>query len=752
MMGPKLYGVAMVAAVLCVLTFGRASASESTLTPGFDVPGAQRLTMAYVGFDHMIKYNLDTHTFDAFDLRRHMAANESCDYFVFPPLIQNAPTHSAMTAVAEVTKTIGQVNLAFLGDENFLLQNSATGEYEVRRCSGFMPQQKELPCEVYNVGCDDAMKGSARFFYGGVTHRVIRYDHAEKLIEVLFFDSDIPGGSYPFKPVIKAQFAPFDGEVEFAVMQLPDNGGEVILALEVETGAFKVWKYNSAAKSIAELIQDAVFEGTLEVGFHVRTLTENSLLVFHETSGDFEVLRIMADTNGDLLLESAKRDNIYMGHSCIEHTRGACILSSGCGWCEDDATCHQLDNLRQPCDKRFTCASIVDAYSPDFKKFVEVENPAIQREFGDESSESPVSPLRGTNPAVAATPTSGALHEDDHLEDAIDVNPERGTVFLPPAPSTNHGMDVGYKTPLAQQWPSIDQSTDKMNSASGDVQRSLHVVTPAGDDAAQVAPPPSPTDGRDPIDDPTVNVTAVSKPCDKQKTKSLLEEETFVPSAGAGAKKTSGTQQVDPAFDPAEDATRQGHDLMNGVLTRFSSLAPKTMNFKAPEERTIEQARMGVGADNYAAVRFAPPAPTQVVPKPASKPEEAVAVPAAQNPPLEGDAMDDGAPAATRMSLSSFTQQGFAMANAQFKSESIENPFVPDATETSLEHKADLTGLRSLPTAEADVTLPAAVSDEGNFVEGSAFRDVQVAVTAGSLSQPVVSAPEPAAADQVARA
>merc|ERR1719446_416472 len=101
--------------------------------------------------------------------------------------------------------------------------------------------------------------------------------------------------------------------------------------------------------------------------------------------------------------------------------------------------------------------------------------------------------------------------------------------------------------------------------------------------------------------------------------------------------------------------------------------------------------------------------------------------------------MESGAPSPARVSV--FSQQGFAMANAQFKSESILNPYVPSPEETSHEHKTDLSGRFSKPTYSEDVSLPSAESDEAHFIEGSAFRDVNVELSAGAAATTEQSAP-----------
>lgn len=738
---------------MLLIALGRSvMASESALTPGFeDMGDGQKLTMSYVGFDHMVMYNLDTHTFDAFDMRRNLGANETCDYFVNPPLIHGAPLHSAMTSVAEVRGTIDGMHMTFLGGEMFLLQNAVSGEYEIRRCSGFMPQQKTLPCEVYNVGCDDAMKGSSRYFYGGVNSRVIRYEQSSNLFQVLFFDSDIPGGSYPFQLVMQSNFMSMTGELEFAVLQVPghDGNGEILFAADVNTGSFKAWNYDSSAKDIKGLIGKQVMEGQIDKGYHVRSMTENTLLLFHETTGDFETIRITlsttVDSSSSLVLSSIKRDNIYMGHGCIQHTRGACVTSPGCGWCPDDLTCHQVDNLRKPCDATVYCSSgLVDAYSPDYLKYSEVENPVVEHDFGDEPSESPVSQLRGTDPTQAAVPIQAPLHEDDKLEFGIDVNPEKGTIFTPPSPNANHLMDDIVVKREEIKWPSIGFSEDKMNEATGFEKRHLHTLSPTGhDDALQVPPSPQVEEEQQGQDEALQNVT-VGKPCAKSQTKSLLKEETYVP---AEVPSTSKANAAALSFGPTEDATQSGHDLMNGVRTYFSALAPKTMNLKSASRDVDESKLVPHDEHEYDGVQFVPPAPHQVLPKLPVKKEAPVQAPNVTNPFLVEESMEDGTKE-MRMNSPVSSQQGFAMANAQYKSESIYQPFVPSPFETSAEHRLDFSGKTSLPTLLNDESIPSANDDESNFIEGTAFKDVHVAVAAGKMGVRDDTAPLPSPVDE----
>merc|ERR1712019_84337 len=108
-----------------------------------DISGmGQKIAMSYLGFDHILTYNFETKRFNAFDMRRHLPVNETCDYLVFPPLINNVEHRDVFTTMGELTGTRDKIHLTFLGKEQWMMQNTGTGEYEILRCSGFMPQQK----------------------------------------------------------------------------------------------------------------------------------------------------------------------------------------------------------------------------------------------------------------------------------------------------------------------------------------------------------------------------------------------------------------------------------------------------------------------------------------------------------------------------------------------------------------------------------------------------------------------------------
>lgn len=87
------------------------------------------------------------------------------------------------------------------------------------------------------------------------------------------------------------------------------------------------------------------------------------------------------------------------------------------------------------------------------------------------------------------------------------------------------------------------------------------------------------------------------------------------------------------------------------------------------------------------------------------------------------------------------SQQGFAMANAQFKSESIYRPWVPNPEVTTLEHKGELTGRHSVTVYDRvllDAFLAANRSkDSGTVVEGDDFQDKNIDTVAGKNEQSV---------------
>jgi len=680
----------------------------------------QKIAMTYAGFDHVITYNFETKRFNAFDMRRSLGVNDTCDYLVFPPLINNVEHRDVFTTMSELSGTRDMMHMTFLGKEQWMMQNTGTGEYEVMRCSGFMPQQKELPCEVYNVGCNaKQMKGNARFFYAGVSDRVIRYDPDDGTMDILSYDSDIPGGAYPFKEAMSAHFSPFTGEVEFAAVMLPD-GKELLMALKLSTGEFKVWDYNSRANNIESLIQTLMVSGSLEMGYRVKHVGENSLLIYQENTGEFEVLQLDV-VDGNVTITSQKRDSLFYGHPCILHTRGACVSSPGCAWCTDSATCHHLNSVRQSCSGE-QCSEWVDEYSPKHLKFSEMENPTIIKDFGDEDpSSSPVSPMRGASSANSAVPITAGPHDEVELEDGLKMNPELGMVFTPPLGNPEHKMDDRFVPFNQQKFPEVEASEYKMNNAVA--ARKVHIRSPIGDAGLQETPT---DDALEPPPQGTTNVTLIS-PCDRAPAKSMLKTEKFEP-------PVVDPPEPLPKFNPAEEGTQGGEDMMNLILSKFSSLAPKSMNVKA--DRDFEEtARVPKSSKDYLNKAFNPPQPTQITQKPPKQTEDPV-VPVKLEAYTDGQ-MESGILEQDR-SGPVHSQQGFAMANAQFKSESIYRPWVPNPEVTTLEHKGELTGRNSVTVYDhqlLDEFLAANRSDAGTVVEGTDFEDKSVDTVAGKKTE-----------------
>eukprot|EP00299_Pterocystis_sp_00344_P005745 c17484_g1_i1.p1 GENE.c17484_g1_i1~~c17484_g1_i1.p1 ORF type:complete len:752 (+),score=216.87 c17484_g1_i1:29-2284(+) len=650
--------------VLCVAFLGLCIADDHILT--------------YVGYDHLVHYNAATGALRAFDFHRRLPDNDTCDFFVFPPLIESTKFIDVMTMASPPEKLF----INYMGAEMFLVQDSVTGGYTIRKCSGFMPQQTKLPCEVWTVGHDPSFKEPNRFFFAG-DNRVIRYNSHTRAFDLLWFDTDIHGGGFPFgsKPVLTGQFGAFpdDATVGFAVVHLNKPSMDLILAHDETAGTFKVWQFKKSAKSIEGLIGQLVLTGTLLPHYQIKTLGENQVVAYDRRTGDYEVWRFEIDS-GRVQLKVVKSDSLESGHGCIHHDRQTCIAHKTCGWCADSITCHQLNSQRLPCDGT-KCMSIIDEFSPASKKFQRYEIPIASalKEFGDKPADNPVSPLR----KLSETGASPILRDNDLADESIlegvKTNPSEGIVFVPPRSSNVPCMDSEYQDPRTLPPPDLKAAENNMNLFDGAYVKP-EILSPLGDAKHQ-------HDDSGCVDVVTNGLRNVTKPS------SPAANATYPPVPGSDALASVPEIPLDSAteeFIPMHLGTAMEEDLMNAVRSHYSSLMPKGNNLRTdrpeandppapPTEEMLNEMKFHPKDPNYRKLSRTMQ-PHMLIP---------------EIEPYTSSQMETGVPQNSHVAtdvMASSPVQYKAMANAQFQSSSIYSPPIASPSRVTREHSNDLTG------------------------------------------------------------
>lgn len=696
---------------------------------------ADQHVFTYVGYDHLLDYDPVNGNIRAFDFRRHLRENEQCDIFVYPPLIEKSKFIDVMTSAMDPD----EVSISYLGNENFLVQDGKTGVYTIRRCSGFMPQQTRIPCEVWAVGRNDDFLSPNRYFYGGDS-KVIRYNYKTQAFDLIFYDSDIHGGGYPFgkTSLVSAQFSAFpeNSRVSFAFVTVKGPSTDLLVALNEDSGEFKVWKYNKNAEGrIDQLVGQMMMTGSILPKYNIKTMGEDNLIAYDRITGDFEVLKFVL-VDGRLKVSSVKRDNIELGHGCIFDNRQECIEHSQCGWCGDSLTCHQLDSSRNPCDGT-KCSNLVDQSSPEHIRYqsYETPNPSKLRVFGEEPANNPVSPLRHLHDSSANPILRANDLQDEKIMDSYITNPSEGIVYIPPKSLTIPCMDDDYIDPRDLPGPNITDHMATMNDFNGTaVPVSYH--SPVGDATSQYAPP---------CGDSATPAAAI-----KNVTKSPAleaEEREFLTNY---RPPENFVEAHDSNYLPPDDNTAREEDLMNGVLSHFSSLMPKGNDVAVirpdaldtalpPTSKEIIETTFKPAEGNRWAKRVTVKEALQPTPP------EFDAPPVDKTIPIYDDGqMDEGvrtsnyksSGAATSYEPFDHTQMG-AMINSD-NTLSMLNPPVTAPQLVSEENHHDLTGLepRHEPQLEA---RPDSVVIEGHDLPTVSLDKAQVAPAAASA----IVAPEP---------
>lgn len=655
---------------------------------------AERHVFTYVGFDHLLDYNPATGNLRAFDFRRHLPENEQCDIFVYPPLIEKADFIDAVTSFIAPT----EVFISYLGGEYFLVQDDDSGRYTVRRCSGFMPQQTRIPCEVWAVGHDSAFLAPNRYFFAG-EGRVIRFHRFSQAFDLLSFDADVHGGGFPFgkTPIIAAQFSAFPegANVSFAFASIASIASEprldVMIALDEDRGEFKVWKYSvGAEKDISLLVGQLLMTGSVLPHFELKTMGEDALVAYDKTTGDFEIWRLEM-VNGHLKLVTVKRDNIQSGHGCIFSNRQDCIASPQCGWCADSVTCHQLNRYREPCDGT-RCLDIVDEYSSEHKKFQQFEIPIASsiREFGSAPAVNPLSPLRKLHDDSADPLLRDSDLEDEPIMNNTRTNPSFGVVFVPPKSSNVPCMDNEYDDPKTLPSPNIRSQEETMNAADG-LASPVVIHSPLGEASGQVAPPcPEP--------EPSAVVKNVTK-LNFPGMNATFPQESPQSDYKAPSIASSAAEDMVDIYNPNNDGTARESDLMNGVVSHYSSLMAKE-NDVAAVRPDLYDPPAPESPQMVREMTFKPREPSRRKSFPSnvlSPSEKHVILPYSSrqmesNLPMFGDFLASNAPPSQE---SEDGTQKHAMTATQFRSTSIFNaPFIAPAAITA-ENILDVTGSES---------------------------------------------------------
>ncbi len=99
--------------------------------------------------------------------------------------------------------------------------------------------------QVWAVGHDSAFLEPFRYFYAGAG-RIIRFNRWSQAFDLLSYDADVHGGGFPFGslPILSGTFSayPMGANVTFAYASIADAKMDVILALNEDSGEFKVRK------------------------------------------------------------------------------------------------------------------------------------------------------------------------------------------------------------------------------------------------------------------------------------------------------------------------------------------------------------------------------------------------------------------------------------------------------------------------------------------------------------------------------
>eukprot|EP00298_Acanthocystis_sp_HF-20_P013810 c20512_g7_i1.p1 GENE.c20512_g7_i1~~c20512_g7_i1.p1 ORF type:complete len:733 (-),score=315.79 c20512_g7_i1:106-2256(-) len=673
----------------------------------FAVSVAIKHKFIYVGYDHVLNYNPSNGTLQAFDMRRNLTRNDTCDFFIYPPLVQNAKFTDALT----LSLNPDAINLSFLGYEMFMIQDGDAGNYVIRRCSGFMPQQSALPCEVYAAGKSAYFQNPARFFYGGF-NRVIRYEPINQTIDVLFFDADVHGGGYPFgaRPLFSGSFQQFTGAIDIAYFYVTKGKDthEFIIAQEQNSGAFKVFKYNSKSASFEGAFGSIVMTGSLAARHRVRTLLENEVIAYDENDGDYEIWKFSVDSNSKLVIETIKRDNIGNEHGCIFHDRQACVSHANCGWCADSLSCHTLSSNRTACDGS-PCRNMVDRYSSDKVKFQPYEFPLPNAVaiFGDEPGDLK-SPLRNLSQGSAVPISRDSDLQDEKIGDGLVVNPSEGVVFFPPSNVAVPCMDDKFVDPKFVPAPEIANQLSTMNTYDGSPASEIR-VSPLGD--AQHDPN---------CERPIHSNSSISNVLAKKLNSTVIpaQPNTFSPAESVKYSETG-------VWSPSTDGTAMEEDLMNGVRSQHSSLMPKGDGLAVYRPDAIDtapppQASNQVVSEFRPREGFSKPL-TNSVPIASLIPHQSTYTASEMElgVPFSGKLYFDGVQSGGVDSFTTVDQQS-AMNNAQFLSPKIDVPRIENVFAVSGEHRHDRTGIE-----QAEGQLPG--KKDTGVIEGTATKDISLA-------------------------
>jgi hypothetical protein len=213
------------------------------------------------------------------------------------------------------------------------------------------------------------------------------------------------------------------------------------------------------------------------------------------------------------------------------------------------------------------CTRWVTQFSPEHIKYQAFETPLASalKEFGDRPADNPVSPLRKLSYNSAIPILRGNDFQDETILDGYHTNPSEGLVYVPPKAAPPPCMDDEFIDPRDLPPPNIRAQETVMDTAAG-AAVPVGFVSPIGDAAYQYEPPCDNVTGHAVIK----NVTMKSYP---------NMNATFIPDVKTTDYKApeviATKAEAFNLYLPTNDGTAQEEDLMNFVVSHYSSLMSK---------------------------------------------------------------------------------------------------------------------------------------------------------------------------------
>merc|ERR1711998_30069 len=312
----------------------------------------------YAGFDHILSVDKNGNV-TAFDYRRKLTANSTCDIVAMPPLVKEAALDDwILDGISKVASPKKPLQYTYLGYELYMTEQKDVGAYIIRRCRDFRPQLTELPCEAFSTGLSDMFRAPKKTVFLG-NNRVMIVDTTFGDFTVHPFDADVHSGGDPFKfemgPLFSGKLPITVGLEKAKFAHVKVDGETDILLIQAGDGRTTGFKYNGIALSADEFLLKPVLKMNTAWNTTITTLGENRVLSYAPNL-DYEVRQIYLN-GSDYKAALLNTGNLGGGVDCMADTAPSCVKRKGCAWCPSTYTCHNYDQKSNIFCDRHQCGA-----------------------------------------------------------------------------------------------------------------------------------------------------------------------------------------------------------------------------------------------------------------------------------------------------------------------------------------------------------------------------------------------------------